>query len=175
MDAMQKNGKKVLLQVVSTTIRGSHIDHNSLNELKNVLNTMKEQVRIFIFMAYTQDLRNMLIMSLDLGMLNGEYAFLTNEFALTGIFNKQTFRPEADEVIWNGILAAGLYLPSGERWEKFCQEVIDTFQDPRFSHLPHMPSTASVSEVNVYAGRIPYVYITLIPSLILLYYHCFIV
>ncbi len=155
MEEMQRNGKDVVLRIVATTIRGDQIDVDSYNVLTNVMIRIKSLVRIIILMTYPIDLRNILIVALDLGMMNGEYVFITNEnIILTSMGIEQTYRPEADDIIYNGVLGMGNIQPSGPEYDTFRQAVIDEFQNARFDHLPHLSADASIDEVNMYAGNI---------------------
>ncbi len=154
MAELQQANKEVVLQIVDNVAQGDQIDSNSLQTLKAVLESIKSKVRVIFIMTYPSDLRLILITALDLGMMNGEYVFITNEFALDTIGTKQTYRPEADEFIFNGMLALGPLEPSGPHVDTFKQNVIDAFQDPRFNHLPHLPPDAAIDQVNVYAGNI---------------------
>lgn len=149
---MERNGKEVILQVVESTVKGDQMDVESLNDLRKAMDNMKSQVRVFLMFTYSVDLRNMLITALDLDMMNGEYVFITTEFTLDIIGTPQTYRPEADEFIYEALMAIGVVTPSGPQYDNFRQQVIDQFQDPRFDHLPTLPPDASIDEVNVYAG-----------------------
>lgn len=150
-EEMERQGKEVFMSVVDTTMRGSDVDPASLSELRAVLATMKKQVRIFIMMALPPDFRNMLIMAMDEGMLNGEYVFMCNEFSVEIV--EQKYRPDVDPIIYKGILAIGVSRPSGREWDEYRQDVIDAFQDPRFDGFPHLSADADIDEVDVYAGK----------------------
>ena len=156
-EEMEKYGKKVTLQTVDSTVKGKEVDKQKLEGMRNVFKTMKEYNRIFILMTYPLDLRNMLITAKDLGMMHGEYAFLTNEYALSEMdVEYHSYRPEIDSTIYNGIIGMGAYVPSGAKWEAFQQDVIDSLQEmePQFDGLPHLPPDASINEVPIYAGRL---------------------
>ncbi len=94
----------------------------------------------------------MLIMAMDEGMIDGQYAFMSNE-ALIYINKPQWYRPEVDSIIINGMIGIGVANPSGTQWDHFRQQVIDAFQDVRFENLTHLPPGAYLDDVNVYAGR----------------------
>ena len=89
---LQKQGKEVTLQVIDTTIRGRHLDLSNFQALKQVLVGWKDKVRLVCLIAGTSDVRNMLIAALDVGMLNGNYAFVTMEFILVMLNIPQTYR-----------------------------------------------------------------------------------
>ncbi len=154
LEEIRRNNRGAELQVVKRTWRGDHIDIACLEALKKVMEYMKSRVRILILLATAVDLRNMLIMALDLDMMNGEYAFISN-FApvLTTLDIEHDYRPEADEFIFNGLIAVGRYLHSGPQYDLFRQKVIDTFQEPQFDHLPHLLPNASIDDVRPHAGR----------------------
>ena len=152
MEEMQKSGKKVILNVVATTVRGDQYDAESLQSLSNIMESMKAQVRVLLLMTYPVDMRNMLLIAMDMGMMNGEFVIIVGEYSMTIMDTVQTYRPEADEIIYNGLMTVGSHSTVSPELEAFNQKVIDAFQDPRFDHLPHLPVTASPDQVNIYAG-----------------------
>jgi hypothetical protein len=133
-------------------VRGAQLDADNLDAMKKVVETMKSHVRIILLMTYGIDLRNILITALDLGMMNGEYVFIANEEMLAVVNTPQTYRPEADEVIYEALMAVGEREPSGQQYDTFRQQVIDELQHPQFDHLPHLPPDASMHEVHMKAG-----------------------
>ena len=152
MEEMQGHGKEVVLHTVDNTARGEDVDTESLQALIKVIENIKSQVRILLLLMYSKDFRILLITALDLGMMNGEYVFISNEFVLDIIDTPQTYRPEADEFIYNAVICVGILEPSGPEYDTFQQKVIDELQDPQFNYLPHLPANASTSEVMVWAG-----------------------
>ncbi len=151
-DDMQKHGKEVVFRVVATTVQGNEINQNKLQALQETITTMKTEVRIFCLMTYTADLRNMLIIAYDEGMLNGDYAFIGSETNI-GVGQEWSYRPEMDQYIFNGVLGVGVKSPSGPEYDALLQRTIDAFQDPVFADVPHLGPTASIEDVNVYAGK----------------------
>ncbi len=156
MQYMQKMGKNVILQTVDTTVLGDQVDPESMNALSVAMENMKSKVRILYLMSYSADLRNMLLTALDLDMMNGEFVFLTNEPVLGIVNEPQTYRPEDDDIIYQGILAVGILHPSGPDWDQFTQKVIDSFEHPQFANLPHVTSP---KDTTIYAGISIFVYI----------------
>ncbi len=151
MEDMRKHGKEVILQVIETSVRGDQIDADSLATLTKVMENMKKKVHIFIVMTYSDDFKNILITALDLGMMSGEYVFITNEDILSILGSPQSWS-QADQLMYNGLIAIGGHEPSGQQYDAFLQNVIDDLQDPQFDHLPHLPADASIDKVNIYAG-----------------------
>lgn len=152
MTEMTKHGKEVNLNIIRSTMKGTQIDTESMQALREVMISLKTRFHIFIIMTYTDDLRNILITALDEGMLNGRYVFMTNEFSiLTGV--KQNYRPEVDPIIYNGLMAVGVKRPSGKAYDIFRQAVIDRLQDPVFDGLSRLPPDANLDEVDIYAGK----------------------
>ncbi len=148
---MMKHGKEVILHVVETTVRGDQIDAESMATLTKVMENMKKQVHILIVMTYFDDLKNILITALDLGMMSGEYVFITNEDILSGMGSPQSWS-QTDQLMYNGLITIGIHEPSGQQYDAFLQNVIDYLQDPQFDHLLHLPADASIGKVNIYAG-----------------------
>ena len=153
IDLLQKDGKQVDLKMVETTVKGKEIDMESLKALKQVMLNMKSFARIIFLFSYPEDVRNMLITALDLGMLNGEYVFVAHEFTLATMDKIYTFRPEADKYIYTGLMTIGNLEPSGQEYDAFRQRIIDALQNPRFDHLPHPPPNGSIQDVSVFAGK----------------------
>ncbi len=151
-EKMEQNGKEVIFQVVQTTVSGDTINKESLEALRKIIGSMKHQVRVFFLMSYPSDMRNMLIMAMDEGMMNSHYAFVTNEFGIV-VGAEYNYRPEVDSVIYDGLISIGVWRPSGPVYDQFRQDVIDAFQEPMFDHLPHPGPNAHVDEVDVYAGK----------------------
>ena len=135
MEEMREQGKDVVLHTIDNIARGEDVDTENLHALIKVMENIKSQVRILLLLMYSKDFRILLITALDLGMMNGEYVFITNEFVLSITDTPQTYRPEADEFIYNAVLALGVLEPSGPVYDTFRQKVIDEFQDPWFDHL----------------------------------------
>ena len=116
MRVMQQHNKEVKLTIIDSSVKGDVIDEEKWQILQNVVADMKQQVYILIIMTYPQDLRNILIAALDRGMMNRDYVFITNEYILSEMDSKHTFRPEADAVIWDAVIAMGVHTPSG-KWK----------------------------------------------------------
>ncbi len=151
---MEEHDKKVVYRVTDSTYQGENIDIESLQKMRNILVSMKELVQIFVLLTYPKDIRSILIVAHDEGMLNGDYVFFSGNEDVTDILTTpQTYRPDMDGVIYNGLLARVKVEASGPRYDQFRQDVIDTFQDPRFDHLPHLPPDAELDDVNEHAGR----------------------
>ncbi len=162
---IRRNNKDAEIQVVKRTWRGDQIDIASLEALKKVMEYMKSRVRIFIVLGTSIDLRNMLIMALDLNMMNGEYGFMSNfPPTINALRPNYDYRPEADAFIYNGLIVVERYLHSSPQYDLFRQNVIDAFQDPQFDHLPHLLPNASIGDVRPHAGRIILWFCTLICS-----------
>ncbi len=151
---IQQQGMYVELHIVDSTVRGNDILQDKMQALKSIFTSLIKKISYIVLLTYPVDMRNMLISAYDVGMLNGEYAFMTLEYGLTIMDIPQTFRPELDDFIYDGLLALGPSWPSGSAWDGFRQDVINTFQDPRFDHLPHLPLNASIDQVHNYAGML---------------------
>ncbi len=152
---IQEQGHYVELHTVESTVRGKYIIKENMETLTKIFSSLWKRVTYFVLLTYPVDQRNMLISAYDAGMINGDYAFLTSEYGVTtNLGTVQTFRPELDEVIFQGLLALGPLWPSGPTWNEFRQDVIDRLQDSHFDQLPHLPPDANIDQVNNYAGRL---------------------
>ena len=128
-DEMVQNGKTVIFYVVETTIRGDNVDKEDLKNLRHTLQAMMSQCRIIYLLAYSRDLRIMLVTAMDLGMMNGQYAFVALEFSIE-LGANWTYRPEvADDKIFDGLIGIGVKKPSGPQYDRFLQDVLQAFQE----------------------------------------------
>ncbi len=149
---IQQQGQYVVLQTVESAVRGTDIIADKVQNLKNLFTSFINKFSFIVLLTYPIDMRIMLISAYDVGLLNGDYAFLTLEYTLTIMDTPQTYRPDVDDIIYDGLLALGPSWPSGGAWDNFRQDVIDMLQDSRFDYLPHIPAEASVDDVDNYAG-----------------------
>jgi hypothetical protein len=149
---IQHQGMYVELHTVDSTVRGEEIIEDKMDTLKKIFGSLVNRFSLIVLLTYPIDFRNMLISAYDVGMLNGEYGFMFLEYGLGIIDTPQTYRPEMDEFIYEGLMAIGPSWPSSIEWDEFRQDVIDTLQDPRFEHLPHLPPDANIDQAHEYAG-----------------------
>ena len=75
--------------------------------------------------------------ALDLGMLNGEYAFLTVNLLPSAAFGNNTWmgndgRDKDAAMAFRGILSIHVREPTSERWHNFKEEVRKRMADPPF-------------------------------------------
>ncbi len=147
---METSGKKVIVRVVKTTMKGEHIDEEHFKDLKTTLTDLKAKARIFLILAYQIQERNILIAANDLGMFNGEYVFhgLDNQ----GLFShKAHYRTELDDKdLYQGLMGIETKQPSGPKFEAFMANVLTAFQDPRFADYK-VPT--QLSQIAQYSGN----------------------
>ncbi len=149
---LEDNGKQVILQVIDPTYIGDKNSEDGYNALQQIIAGLKHKVRVFVYLLYPTDMRNLMIIAYDEGMLNGEYAFVTHEYGVElGV--KKSYRPELDHILYDGLIAVGVKLPSGPVYDAFLGDVIKEFQDERFDHLPHLPADATIDQVDLYACK----------------------
>ncbi len=153
-EELEHNEKYVTFQVVAPAFTGGILVMDRFNALVNTISYMKQKVQIFIFLSYTAERRNMLIAAYDLGLLAGDHAFMVIGAANHLIDSAQTFRPDIDHLLINGLIGVELRTPSGQNYEEFLREVIVTFQDPIFDHLPHISPSTNIKDISFYAGKI---------------------
>ncbi len=149
---LEEKNKLVFFHKIEPTIRGNKIDPGSLAKQVELLRILKTEVRIIVLLMYGADYRSFLISAMDEGMLNGEYVFISiYTMYVTSV--QYEYRPEADAVIYQGIISTDLRTNTGAEYDRFARRVIDRLQDPRFDDYDHLPPTADISQVDNYAGR----------------------
>ena len=101
---------------------------------------------------YMTNFRNFLITCYDLGMFNGDYAFIGSDIGYL-LNSPKTYRPELTNYLFNGVLNLAPNFPSGPKWDKFAKEVISAFQHPAFKNVRRLGPDASHEDVDGYAGK----------------------
>ena len=149
MKDMEGEGIEVILQLVESTVQGTDIHSKNLEIMQSTIEGLKHKARIFIIITYPNDARNILISAYDAKMMSGDYVFIAIEFVLSIMNSNHTHRPEMEPYIYDGLLAVGPRVPSGPRWDLFCQQVIDAFEDEHFDNYTHIDDP---SLVEVFAG-----------------------
>ncbi len=144
---MERHGKHVLMQVFDDTMRGDKVDKHSMTTLRQTLIYLKSQTRVIIMMATPEELRNILVIALEEGMLNGEFAFCGTDYhGLIDII--PVYRPNvSNDVIIGGLLAMimkEIILP-----QEFYSRVVTAFADPQFEGFD---VAEDVEGVHMYAG-----------------------
>lgn len=161
-DAMEAAGKTVFMRSAAETFIDDEIIQEKFNFLIELMAELKKITRVIFLFQVNQDRRHSLIIAHDLGMLNGEYAFITSAVG-TEIRETFNFRPDLGPEIFEGVLNRDTMEPSGPLWEQFAQQVLDDFDDPQFDGWPKPPPNSSIGIINVYAGKIllPLIFILL--------------
>ncbi len=149
---MEHNGKTVHYRVIQTTVRGDVLDMDSLEALRETIDDLKTKVHIFFILTYPSDIRNVLLVSMEQGLLNGEYAFVTIE-TLIALQAERIYRPHIGRSLYNGLLGIVVPTPSGPKYEYFQRRVIQAFDDPHFENEPHLTLNNSIQDVHPYAGN----------------------
>ncbi len=143
---MEKQGKDVIYQVISS----APIDDKS--DLKHIMKSLKSRARIFFCLAYEFVVKDILLIAVDLGMMNGEYIFLCDN-CQSFLAMEYPYQTEKKSLAFEGIIGMSLKNPSGEEYDKFRQEVIDAFQSPLFANVTHIEATVDIDAVPVNAGK----------------------
>ncbi len=146
---METHGKEVILVTFDVIERGDNIDHDSLQALQDTMAYLKVQARIFYILAYNSETRNVLIIAMDEGMLNGQYMFVAAEYH-TILEVKVVYRPEvANRAILIGVMGITLTAKSIPGYHAFEKKVISAFKDDKFSEVE---VSRDVKELDPYAG-----------------------
>ena len=98
------------------------------------------------------EIRTLLLSAWDEGMIGAGYVFLGKDVAEL-ISVEQSYRPELDSVIYDGLLSAELVTAEGDIQEEFAKKVIAGLQHPAFAHLPHLPPDSHPEEVTAFASE----------------------
>ena len=138
---LQQNGKNVIYQVIPNIAQDARVGLENQNDQQNVLRLLKEQARIFIFMCYMSDSLNLMMSAKAVGMLNGDYTFITH---------KDLANPRNS--VFEGILVVSPRSPSGPEFDAFLRKVLLAFDDPRFDGVPHLDKNGDIRDMHIYAG-----------------------
>ena len=92
---------------------------------------------VFVLLCYGGDIRALMLHALDLGMLNGDYAFLTVNLRPSAAFGNNSWmgndgRDKDAAMAFRGILSIHVREPTTERWQYFKEEVRKRLADPPF-------------------------------------------
>ncbi|XP_072020667.1 atrial natriuretic peptide receptor 1-like [Amphiura filiformis] len=106
---------------------------------KRALIEAAKRTRVFILCAYGDDARSILLDALDLGMLNGDYAFFTNEITWQSRegaigWMGDDGRDEDAVKAFTGILDVKLLSPENEEYFEFQRNVRLKTKEPPFNY-----------------------------------------
>ncbi len=168
---LEKYNKTVIMRLVENTARGDEIDTTSMDELRRTLLSLRSITRIICVLSFEPEQDIIFAMALQVGMMNGDYIFI-NQGTISTLLSRYTpYQSDKDSWRLEGLLGVLSTPPSGPQFERFLQDVIDTFQDPIFDNVSHLPPTASISQVSQSAGKVPYISILQFQYLYLQYYN----
>ena len=96
--------------------------------------TLPSSISVFVMLCYGGDMRALMLHALDLGMLNGDYAFLTVNLLPSAAIGNNTFMGndgrDADAALaFRGILSIHVREPTTELWTEFKKEVREKMND----------------------------------------------
>ncbi len=143
---MDKSGKTVITQVIPTIMHGTEINLEKQKAQQNILHSLKEQARIFIFMCYPLECLNLLMSMKNVGMFNGQYAFILLKDTIT-----------ESHPLFEGVIVVGTRKPSGLKFDTFLSKVPLAFNDLRFDDVPHLQEDEDIRNIHVYAGMCNFV------------------
>ncbi|XP_066267244.1 atrial natriuretic peptide receptor 1-like [Branchiostoma lanceolatum] len=120
----------------------------------DALETAKTKARILIFCANGGDVREMLLMAADLGIVNGDYVFVVINFAPDAILGENTWmgqdgRDEEAKRVFNGLLNVHVHTPLLDDWERLEREVRYRMAGPPFNR-----GMQRYEKVDVYAAML---------------------
>ena len=151
---METSGKDIIFRAFESTAQGNTINKKKLASLKEIILELKHMVYIFYVFAYQTDLQNTLLIAMENGMFNGQYAFVCNEYH-NGLVSSHFPNPSPTGwAITNGLIGVGIKDPSGEDYNHFLTHLVEVFQDPMFDHMPHIPPDTDIKTINSFAGKI---------------------
>ena len=92
---------------------------------------------VFVMLCYGGDMRALMLVAHDLGMLNGDYAFLTVNLLPSAAIGNNTFmgndgRDAEAALAFRGILSIYVREPTTELWRSFKEDVKDKMNAPPF-------------------------------------------
>ncbi|XP_078374364.1 atrial natriuretic peptide receptor 3-like [Oculina patagonica] len=136
------------------TLNPGHVLVTEREEYKSMLALAKETARIFIMLCYGGDMRALMLYAYDLGMLNGDYAFLTVNLLPSAAIGNNTFmgndgRDAEAALAFRGILSIHVREPTTDLWRLFTKDVRQKMNDYPF-HI----QLDDQEKVEVYAGAI---------------------
>ncbi|XP_078693880.1 atrial natriuretic peptide receptor 2-like isoform X3 [Branchiostoma floridae x Branchiostoma belcheri] len=120
----------------------------------DALETAKQKARILIFCADGGDVREMLLMAADLGIVNGDYVFVVINFATDAMLGENTWmgrdgRDDDARKVFNGLLNVHVHTPLLEDWEVLEREVRYRMAGPPFNR-----GMQRYEKVDVYAAML---------------------
>lgn len=148
---MELRGKTVFYHLMETVVNGKDVNEENLQKQKEIVKVMKKETRIILIITYSNDVRMFLISALDEGMMNGQYVFLGIDVAYLP-YTTFDYRPEVDHLIYTGLVTCQFRKNYGPEYDVFARRVIEAFETPAFASVPHLPLTADIEQVEVYAG-----------------------
>ena len=135
-----RNVTAVYHQTQTTNDQG-YLNTEALNNLRNIMRSMRKRVRVIICFFYNSDIEQTIQLAHDEGMLEG-YIYITFEYQI----------PRTSSM-FNGMLILQLSFHTlNEYWQNFRAEVIKGFEDPTFKEMPGLSQQASVDEVSLDGG-----------------------
>ncbi|EDV21316.1 uncharacterized protein TRIADDRAFT_30655 [Trichoplax adhaerens] len=112
------------------------------------------QARIFVLCAYGGDIREIMLNAKDLGLLNGDYAFIAVELNIDSHIGANTWmgadnRDNEALDAYNGMLNVHLRTPDSPRWKNFTADIRRRVAAP-----PYNKPLAADAKVDTYAGTL---------------------
>ena len=150
-EEMEQHNKAIIYRTVPTVMTGDIIHQEELTRQQQVIRELRDTTRVIVILAYPGDARLALLTLYDLGMLDGDYIIIGWELQpLLG--SVQTYRPEMDQLLYNGLVTITYRKGGGPGYEEFARQVVSSFSDPRFDGHDHLPPDTDPDQVDVYAG-----------------------
>ncbi|XP_022107598.1 atrial natriuretic peptide receptor 2-like [Acanthaster planci] len=119
---------------------------------RDVIVDAKESARIFLLFAYGGDVRDLMLNSLDLGLINGEFAFVCVDLIEDAHYGRNTWmgddgRDEDAAKAFNGLLNIHIKTPEEDSYEAFKAEARHWVAEEPFNR-----PMGQDEEVDVHAG-----------------------
>lgn len=151
-DLVQASGRQTFLYTFQSTVTKDELQLLvNLQKLRQIMQHLKSSCRIIFIFSYSLDVRNTLVLAHEMDMVKG-FAYIGPNAELQ--LQRTLYRPEMGPEVYEGVIDLEVTVFQGPEWDRFRQEVIDSFQTPQFYEWEHIAFNASIDSVNSYAGRI---------------------
>ncbi|RDD47549.1 Atrial natriuretic peptide receptor 1 [Trichoplax sp. H2] len=123
-------------------------------QTKNILQSHRDKTTLFVLCAYGGDIREIMLNAKDLGLLNGDYAFIAVELNIDSHIGANTWmgadnRDNEALDAYNGMLNVHLRTPDSPRWKNFTADIRRRVAAP-----PYNKPLAADAKVDTYAGTL---------------------
>ena len=122
----EEQGINVGLFTFSRTVSGNKLNKKNLDVLRLLMKSLKVQSRVFAMYMYTFDVRHVLAIARQLGMMKGNYVFIGLVPTYRGSKKRTRFiMPDvSDAEVYQGVMVLSEDdVPNSPEWEKFNKDL----------------------------------------------------